>query len=278
MIRLAGIQMTSGPSLEDNLRAAEGFLHEAARENAQVAVLPENFALFAGDYRRCAELNGERIQQWLARQARELGLFLVGGTIPLLTREDGSTVAAPRVRSVSLVYGPDGNLLARYDKLHLFDAQVEDAHGRYRESAVFEPGEQVRVVDIAGICTGLAVCYDLRFASQARALADKGASLLLYPSAFTEATGEAHWKLLLQARAVETGCYVFGVNQCGQHTDTRRSYGHTLLVDPWGDVVAERASSPGVLIADLCMQRLEEVRRRMPVHDHQKFTVQLNDD
>ncbi|MGB1222190.1 MAG: nitrilase-related carbon-nitrogen hydrolase, partial [Alcanivoracaceae bacterium] len=179
MVRLAGIQMTAGPALEDNLRAAEAFLHEAARDNAQVAVLPENFALYAGDYRRCAEQHGERLRQWLSDQARSLGLFLVGGTIPLLAREDGSHVPAPRVRSVSLVHGPDGRQLARYDKLHLFDAQVQDAHGRYRESAVFEAGNATRVVDIAGICTGLAVCYDLRFASQARALADEGASLLV---------------------------------------------------------------------------------------------------
>ena len=239
--------------------------------------MPENFALFAGDYRRCAEQHGERIRTWLSRQAKELGLFLVAGTIPLATREDGSVVPTPLVRSANLAFGPDGSQLARYDKLHLFDAQVQDAHGRYRESDVFEPGEQVRTVNLGGICTGLAVCYDLRFATHARALAQAGATLLLYPSAFTRTTGEAHWQLLLKARAVETGCYVFGVNQCGQHTQTRHSYGHSMLVDPWGEVVAEREDSPGVLVADMSLERVTDVRQRMPVHDHQRFRVQLND-
>lgn len=277
-MRIAGIQLCAGSEPGANLAQAASQIAEAAAQGARFIVLPENFACYGGDYRALAEREGVTLQQWLKAQAREHGIWLLGGTVPLAHRADGSAVAAPRVRAASLLYAPDGVELARYDKLHLFDAQVPDAHGRYCESARFEPGDRLRVAEVAGFGIGLAVCYDLRFPALARALADRGAQVLVYPSAFTAVTGAAHWRLLLCARAVETGCYVLGVNQCGQHSESRASFGHSLLADPWGRVVAELDSAPGILLAELRRDEIDEIRRRLPVHTHQRLTTGLPDD
>lgn len=276
--RVAGVQMCSGKEVDTNLSAAEALLERAAGDGATHVVLPENFACYAGAYREVAERRGEELRTWLADQARRLGIFLIGGTIPLAVRPDGEAVTQPRVRAASEALGPDGRCLARYDKLHLFDADVPDAQGRYCESDVFEPGDRVRVADLGGLATGLAVCYDLRFPSLARVLADRGARLIVYPSAFTYVTGEAHWELLLRARAVETGCYVLGAGQGGHHSERRRSFGHSLLVDPWGRVEARLGEEPGVVMGDVDLARLEEIRHRLPVHHHQRFGVRFPDD
>lgn len=277
-MRIAGIQFCAGREPGPNLARAGAQIAEAAAQGARFIVLPENFACYGGDYRALAEREGAAMQAWLAAQAREQGVWLLGGTLPLVQRADGSAVAAPRVRAASLLYGPDGALQARYDKLHLFDAQVADAQGSYQESARFEAGDRLRVAEVGGFGIGLAVCYDLRFPSLARALVDRGAQVLVYPSAFTAVTGAAHWRLLLCARAVETGCYVLGVNQCGQHSERRASFGHSLLADPWGRVVAELDDAPGILLAELRQDEIDETRRRLPVHTHQRLLTGLPDD
>lgn len=271
-ITVAAVQFTGGTDIDANLSAAARGLARAAEGGAALAVLPENFAGYGVDYRALGERYDE-LRGWLGEQARRHGLWVVGGSLPALNRPDGSPVPAPRVRPRCLVAGPDGTITAGYDKLHLFDADVADRQGRYRESDVFEPGERVMVTEAAGWPVGLAICYDLRFPLHARALADAGARLLVYPSAFTATTGAAHWHLLLRATAVQNGCYVLGADQCGRHNDKRASFGHSLLVDPWGETVAEAGEAPGVLLGPLDPRRLEHVRSGLPVHTHQRFEV-----
>ncbi len=275
---IAGIQLCSTDDLDVNLDAAASGLRRARDQGAHLAVLPENFACYGGDYRGVAEARGAELESWLAEQARELGLAIIGGTLPLIRRPDGSEVPAPRVRTACRVFDADGADLGRYDKLHLFDADVADRQGRYRESDVFEPGDTLTTVDVAGLRVGLAVCYDLRFPALARVLADRGADLLVYPSAFTEVTGAAHWTLLLRARAVETGCFVLGVDQTGHHGGRRQSHGHSLLANPWGEVEAALDDGTGVLSARVDLARQAEIRHRLPVHQHRRFGVTLPDD
>ena len=278
MIRVAAIQMTSTADMDANLRQAEAFMQRAAAQGATLILLPENFACYGGDYLAVARAHGDALLAWLAHWARTLGVTLVGGSVPLALRPDGTAVPDGRVRTSCVMFSAQGECLGRYDKLHLFDVQVADGQGRYCESAVFEPGNRLLVRDAGALQVGLMICYDLRFALLARALADAGANLLVYPSAFTEVTGAAHWHLLLRARAVETGCYVLAANQCGQHNEKRRSYGHSLLVNPWGEIVAELEGSPGVLLADIDMQRLQQVRANLPLYHHQRLAVELPDD
>ncbi|MDX1802892.1 MAG: carbon-nitrogen hydrolase family protein [Alcanivorax sp.] len=271
MTMVAAIQMTSTRVLEENLAQAASLLAEARDLGAELAVLPENFAGYGIDYRALAA-QYPRLRDWLGEQAVHHGMALVGGSIPSLTRPDGSEVPAPRVRTRALAVNADGRLVGSYDKLHLFDAQVADAQGRYRESDLFEPGDQALTVPLAGLQVGLAICYDLRFPALAQTLAQQGADLLVYPSAFTAVTGAAHWQLLLRATAVQTGCHVRGANLCGQHSARRASYGHSMLVDPWGTVIDQLDNGSGVLVAPLDLATMESVRKRMPVMLHQRFS------
>ena len=277
-MRIAAIQYCAGPDVTANLHQAAEYVAEAAAGGARLVVLPENFACYGGDYRALAEHGSAAVIDWLAAQAREQGLWLLGGSLPLAARPDGEPVPAPRVRAASLLVGPDGTVHARYDKLHLFDALVPDAQGSYCESRQFEPGDRLVTAAVDDLTLGMAICYDLRFPSLGRALADRGSDLLVYPSAFTAVTGAAHWELLLRARAVETGCYVLGVNQCGQHSERRASYGHSMLVDPWGRVQAMLGDSPGVLCGDIVQSEIDDVRHRLPVHTHQRLLTGLPDD
>lgn len=277
-MRIAAIQYCAGAGVQANLRAAGMRIAEAVQGGARLVVLPENFACYGGDYRALAEQGIDEICGWLAAQARDHGIWLLGGSLPLATRPDGTPVPAPRVRAASLLVGPDGILHGRYDKLHLFDALVPDAQGSYCESRQFEPGDRLVTVSVDEFTLGMAICYDLRFPSLGRMLADRGSDLLVYPSAFTAVTGAAHWELLLRARAVETGCYVLGANQCGQHSERRASYGHSMLVDPWGRVQARLDDHPGVLFGDIVQSEIDDVRHRLPVHTHQRLLTGLPDD
>lgn len=271
-VKIAAIQMTSVADLQVNLASARQGLQQAASQGVALAVLPENFAQYGGDYRDLAA-QYSWLKEWLCEQARSLGIAIIGGSIPALERPDGTPVAAPWVRTRSLAIDEKGRVQGSYDKLHLFDAQVNDAQGRYCESDVFEPGDQVRVVDLAGLKVGLAICYDLRFPALAQQLARDGADLLVYPSAFTAVTGAAHWELLLRATAVQSGCYTLGANQCGQHAPRRASFGHSLLANPWGEVVATLGDSADVLVAELDLATMKELRQRIPVQMHQRLQI-----
>lgn len=271
--QVAAIQMTSGKTPQANLEQAAELLQAARDKGACLAVLPENFAGYGGDYRVLAA-EYTMLEQWLCEQASRLGMAIIGGSVPSLHRPDGEPVPAPRVRTRSLAVTADGEIVGRYDKLHLFDAQVQDAQGQYRESDFFEPGETIVTVPLAGVQVGMAICYDLRFPALAQRLVSAGAQLLVYPSAFTAVTGAAHWELLLRATAVQTGCYVLGANQCGQHGPRRASYGHSMLVSPWGDVVASLENEPGALVAPLDLATMDELRQRMPVQQHQRLRIE----
>lgn len=273
--RVAAIQMVSGHDVEDNLKEARRLLAQAADLGASVAVLPENFAVLST--RKMLECGSREsspdapIQAFLAEQAAALGIWIVGGSLPIAGRPDGSSVP-DRVRASCVVFNDQGQQVARYDKIHLFDAMVEDAQGQYRESDTFEPGEDLVVVDTPAGRLGLAVCYDLRFPELFRKLREQGAEWVCLPSAFTWNTGDAHWHALIRARAIENQVWVVAPGQGGYNSERRRTYGHSLVSDPWGRIVSEQEEDgPGVVTAELDMDRLKEIRTRMPVWEHRRL-------
>jgi deaminated glutathione amidase len=264
---MAALQMVSGPEVAGNLAAAADLIAQAAAGGAQLAVLPENFALMGrreDDKVSVREMEGEGpIQAFLAEQAARHRLWLVGGTIPLRTAGDDR-----RVRAACLLFDDRGRQVARYDKVHLFDVQVVGSAERYAESATIEPGDRYVVAETPVGRLGLAVCYDLRFPEQFRALVEQGAEILALPAAFTAPTGAAHWETLLRARAIENQCYVIAAAQGGKHANGRETYGDSLIVDPWGVILNRWAHGPGIVLAEFSRDRLENVRRQFPVLAH----------
>lgn len=264
---MAAIQMVSGPSIAENLAAAAELLAEAADQGAQLAVLPENFALMdrqeAGKL-AVSETEGEGpIQSFLAEQADRHRLWLVGGTIPLRVAGD-----AHRVYAACLLFDDHGRPVARYDKVHLFDVQVVGSAEHYAESATIAPGRRYVVADTPLGRLGLAVCYDLRFPEQFRTMVEHGMEILALPAAFTATTGAAHWEALLRARAIENQCYVIAAAQGGQHANGRETYGDSLIIDPWGGILQRLPQGPGVVLAEWSRERLENVRRQFPTLTH----------
>ena len=264
---VAAVQMNSGPDVAANLAAAGRWLAQAHAQGAALAVLPENFALMGAretDKLAVAEADGGGpIQEFLAQTARRLQMWIVAGTIPL--KVPGQ---ADRVYAASLVYDDKGKAVARYDKIHLFDVAVPGGE-RYCESASIARGEaRAVVVDTPLGKLGLSVCYDLRFPELYRRLSAAGAEILLVPSAFTERTGRSHWEFLLRARAVENLCYVVAPNQCGEHAGGRRTWGHSAVIDPWGEVLACRDADDGVATAVVSRQHLQELRAGFPALEH----------
>ncbi len=272
-MKLAAIQMVSTPDVSRNLIAARRCLEQAAQAGAHLAALPEYFCLMGRrdtDKLQVAETLGHGpIQALLATAARELQMWVVGGTLPVRVpgRDD-------RVRNTCLVFNPQGELAARYDKMHLF--AFDNGRERYDESAVLEAGQKpVSVqVDVAGcsLKLGLSICYDLRFPELYRRLSGLDAGLacdlICVPAAFTYTTGQAHWELLLRARAVENQCYVLAPAQGGLHENGRRTWGHSLIVDPWGNVLAQCETGEGVVCADWRADRLQQVRTQLPALRH----------
>jgi len=269
---LAAIQMVSGPDVAENLTAAAELLAHAAASGAKLAVLPENFALMGrgeGDKVAVREAEGAGpIQAFLAEQAARYRLWLVGGTIPLRT-----VGGEGRVRAACLLFDDLGRRIARYDKVHLFDVQVVGSAERYAESATIEPGDRYVVADTPVGRLGLAVCYDLRFPEQFRAMVDQGMEILALPAAFTAATGKAHWETLLRARAIENQCYVVASAQGGQHANGRETHGDSLIIDPWGEILHRLPRGPGAVLAEFDRERLERVRRQFPALQHRVTTT-----
>jgi nitrilase len=269
--------MVSTTELQANLDNAHELLRAAAKEGAELAVLPEYFCLLG--YRDTDKLGIQEpfgsgpIQRFLGDTARELGLWIVGGTLPISVPHDDAAPAgaAGRVYNSTLVYSPAGQCVARYDKMHLF--RFDNGLEQYDESRVLMPGLEPVVFELAsrdGHCwrVGLSVCYDLRFAELYRAYARAGVDLLLVPSAFTYATGQDHWEVLLRARAIENLAFVVAAAQGGRHENTRRTWGHSMLIDPWGGILAERAETPGVVSAELAFARIESCRAQLPALAH----------
>ncbi|MFN3586114.1 MAG: nitrilase-related carbon-nitrogen hydrolase [Moraxellaceae bacterium] len=269
---VAALQMVSGPEVAANLAEADRLLALAAAGGAQLAVLPENFAVFDSTRYRAVAATRPALLDWLAAAARRHRLWLVAGTLPAATRPDGSPVPGGRVRSACHVLADDGRVVARYDKLHLFDVDVADGVGQYRESASFEPGETPVCVDTPVGRLGLSICYDLRFPELYRTLAADGATLFAVPAAFTAVTGEAHWQVLLRARAIENQCLVIGAGQGGAHGGSRHTHGHSQIVDAWGTVLALRAEAgPGVVLAPVDAPARAALAARMPVQKHRRL-------
>ena len=272
-MRMAAVQMVSTPDVSRNLDAARRLVAQAAAEGAALVALPEYFCLL-GQHERdkiaLAETPGDgTIQRALSGMARESGVWLIGGTLPLRIAGD-----ADRALNACCVYAPDGSLAARYDKMHLFSFKTGNEN--HDESRVLRAGDrpvafEAVVAPGAMLRVGLSICYDLRFPELYRALgAPAPCDLLCVPSAFTYPTGEAHWELLLRARAVENQAYVIAPAQGGRHENGRRTWGHSMIVDPWGVVLACLAEGEGVVSADLDVERIADVRRRLPALAHRR--------
>jgi predicted amidohydrolase len=270
----AVIQMVSQSDIQGNLAHARALLEQAAAGGARLAVLPENFAAMgrkdAAAIGRAEALGDGPILPWLKLAARDLTLWIVAGTIAL----PPTGRPEEKVRACSLLVDADGETVARYDKLHLFDVDVADARGSYRESDDYAHGQDVVVVDTPVGRLGLTVCYDLRFPELYAALRQAGAELITAPSAFTAVTGTAHWEVLIRARAIETQCYVLAAAQGGVHPGPRETHGHAAIVDPWGRIVAQQAHGEGVLLAQRDSNEQASIRARMPVISHRRFATE----
>lgn len=268
----AAIQLCSRDDLQANLARVAHWLEQAALAGAQLVVLPENFAVFAPDVQRQTAARLPWISEWLAAQARRWRLWLVAGSIPCATRPDGTPVSDGRVRATCLVFDDQGELRARYDKVHLFDVQVADVQASYQESATFEPGDQAIVVPTPWGGLGLSICYDIRFPLLFQELRERGADFVVVPAAFTALTGAAHWQVLLRARAIETQCCLIGSGQGGQHNSKRHTWGHSQIVDAWGNVLAELPhQEEGVVVAACDLDEQAAIRERMPIFTHRRL-------
>ena len=269
----AVIQLTSAPEVEANLASARTLLEEARRQGATFASLPENFAIMGlqeADKVAVAEEFGEGpIQAFLGRTARELRLWIVGGTLPIKVPSHPGKVAA-----ASLVFDDGGRCVGRYDKIHLFDVDIPGREERYRESATVSAGQSPSVVSTPIGRLGMAVCYDVRFPDLFRLMQSQGAEVMSIPSAFTAPTGRAHWEILLRARAVENLSYVLAPAQGGVHASGRETYGDSMIVDPWGHVVARvTGPGPGLAIAEIDPTMQQELRGRFPALNHRRIAI-----
>jgi nitrilase len=262
MGKVAAIQMTSGHIVADNLTAAGELLLEAKDAGADIACLPENFCFIGlkdADKLAVAEADGSGVvQQFLSDAARRLKMWILGGTIVLR----GDTPS--RVANSSLLIDADGKRVARYDKIHLFDVTIPGRDEQYRESSHVMPGREPVLADTPVGRLGMSVCYDMRFPELYRELVAQGAEWLAMPAAFTVPTGRAHWETLLRARAIENLCYVVAPAQSGTHSSGRETYGDSLIVDYWGQVLARLAKGTGVITADIDLAKQAESRVRFP--------------
>lgn len=270
-MKVAVIQMTSGPDVSANLEQARELLEEATARGARLAALPENFSFMGlkdADKRAVAEADGQGpAQDFLADISRRLKLWIVGGTVPLRA----GAASDGRVAAASLVYDPDGRRAARYDKIHLFDVDIPGRIEAYRESRHVAPGAAAAVVDTPAGRLGLSVCYDVRFPELYRHLSAAGAQLLVVPSAFTAPTGRAHWETLLRARAIENLCYVLAPAQSGFHPGGRETYGDSMIVDYWGRILQRVPRGRGCAVADVDLSRQAGVRESFPALAHRAF-------
>lgn len=262
MHTVAAIQMISSPSVEDNLATARRLVAQAAAGGAQLVVLPEYWAIMGKqetDKLAHAEQPGSGpIQDGMAQMARQHGIWLIGGTLPLISGEEG------KVLNTTLVYDPQGEPAGRYDKIHLFG--FTRGTESYNESRTIVPGAQVRTIETPFGRVGLSICYDLRFPELYRAMGD--CALIVVPAAFTHTTGSAHWEVLLRARAIENQCYVLASAQGGLHPNGRRTWGHSMLIDPWGEVKAVLPEGEGVVSGEIDLVFLAGVRESLPALAH----------
>ncbi|MBL4763342.1 MAG: carbon-nitrogen hydrolase family protein [Gammaproteobacteria bacterium] len=273
MSKVAAIQMASGPQVNANLAEAKRLIKDAAEQGAELVVLPENFAIIGqSEADKVDERENEGdgpIQDFLAAQAKQQGVWIVGGTIPLASEDDG------KVTATCLLYNDKGEQVSRYDKIHLFDVQLPGSDEQYVESETISPGDSIVVVDTPFGKLGLAVCYDLRFPELFREMLNQGVEIITLPSAFTALTGKAHWETLLRARAIENLCFFVAAGHGGFHFSGRETHGHSMIIDPWGVILEEKTRGNGVAVSDIDLMRLKGIRERFPVLDHRRLQCGL---
>ena len=269
MVRAAAIQMNSGADVQQNLRTVDGLLTDASARGVSIAFLPENLAIIGvrddDKLEHAEEPGGGPIQEFLADAARRYKLWIVAGSVPLKSREDGKCYGA------SIVYDSDGKAGSIYRKMHLFDVDLPGREERYRESATMEFGDDLVVVPSPLGQLGLSICYDVRFPELYRRLADDGATVFSIPAAFTAATGKAHWHSLLRARAIENLAYVIAAGQHGSHPGGRQTFGHSAIIGPWGQVIAELEAGDGVVDAEIDPALPGKLRAEFPVLEHRRM-------
>nr|HAT8715107.1 carbon-nitrogen hydrolase family protein [Legionella jordanis] len=264
MPKVAAVQLTSSASVANNLKQVETFFAQAKEGNVELLAFPENFALMAKDDKdklaKSETYGAGEIQSHISRWAKKYGIWVIAGTIPLKGLQN-------HVRSSCLVFDDQGLCAARYDKIHLFDVRVSE-HEAHQESATVERGDEIVVVDTPVGKMGLSVCYDLRFPELYRQLVLRGAEIFAVPSAFTAITGAAHWEVLLRARAIENLCYIIAPGQGGKHENGRETYGHSMIIDPWGKIIAHQEAGVGMITAEIDLHRLNHLRRQFPCNEH----------
>jgi nitrilase len=270
-MKIAAVQMCSSENIDHNLAMTDKFILEAAKNGAKLIVLPEMFAIMGlkttDKIIKKETFKNGKIQSFLSETAKKYQTWIVGGTIPIAC--DNKT----KIRAACIVFNNKGEIVARYDKIHLFDVVLSETE-TYKESDTTELGDKIIVIDTPLGKLGLTVCYDIRFPELFRCLANKGAEIVAIPSAFTVKTGEAHWQLLAQSRAVENFCYVIGSCQGGTHTNGRKTHGHSLIIEPWGNIIAKKDDTePGVIYANIDLDHLKQVRKSIPALDHQKISI-----
>ncbi len=267
IIKMAAIQMASGPQVGANLSEAERLIEIAANQGAKLVVLPEYFAIMGlkdTDKIKVREEEGKgQIQDFLSKTAKKHKIWLIGGSVPLATK------SANKVRNSCLVYDDKGKLAARYDKIHLFGLDLGNEH--YHEEKTIEPGNTIKVVDTPFGKIGLSICYDLRFPELYRAMGE--VNIIVIPSAFTDTTGKAHWEPLIRARAIENLCYVVAPAQGGYHISGRETHGNSMIVDPWGVVLDRLPRGSGVVMATMNPQYQESLRKSLPALQHRTINV-----
>lgn len=276
MSKIAAIQMCSSYILDENLETAKKMITEAASEGAALIVLPENFAMMGrdtNDKNMIKESFGHgKIQSFLSDEAKTHGIWLVGGTIPITSDNEQKT------RAACLVYDDKGKFAARYDKIHLFDATLS-GNEKYNESDTIQPGDKIVSLNTSSGKLGLAVCYDVRFPELFRCLFDEGVEIIALPSAFTVPTGKAHWEVLLRSRAIENFSYVIAAAQAGTHASGRTTWGHSMIVEPWGNIAAEITNDhPGIVYAEFDVNKIHEARKSIPIKNHRRifFNKKIN--
>lgn len=262
----SAIQMNSSDDVEHNFENALRLLKIAINEHgANLIVFPENFLCFGHTQQKYLASNLRNYLSKFQALAAKKSISLVLGSVPSLLRENGQETDG-RYRSASFVINEVGLICCQYDKINLFDVDVNDAHGRYRESELYEAGSAVKVVDVLEVRLGLSICYDLRFPDLFQSLSKAEANVLVVPAAFTKVTGQAHWEVLLRARAIETQSYLIAANQCGTHSGGRETWGRSMIIDPWGEIIAKHEIGAGVCSAPLDLLALNQIRASMPLN------------
>ena len=274
MERIGLVQMTSSSDVNENLTYIEQQTTQLAKQGAKWVVTPENAVVFGNkeNYHNSAEELGDGpVQERISRLATEQQVWILIGSMPIRR----TSVKTQGVTTTSVLFNPQGQIVAHYDKLHMFDVDVADGHKRYRESETFTPRNDIVVAETPFAKLGLSICYDVRFPNLYAELRRLGAQILLVPAAFTAVTGKAHWEVLLRARAIENQCWVIAVGQGGHHACGRETWGHSMVISPWGEIIASLEQDAASLIVDIELEQIETVRAAMPISAHTRFHNQF---